>query len=52
MINTFGDKKDFFVPTMIFIDNSRDYFTFTKQKTTTTFTYIENNQKYLQQIIL
>ncbi len=52
MINTFGDKKDFFVPTMIFIDNSRDYFTFTKQKTTTAFTYIDNNPKYEHQIKL
>ncbi len=45
MINTFSDKKDFFVPTMIFIDNSRDNFTFTKQKTTTTSTYIDNDPK-------
>jgi hypothetical protein len=52
MINTFSDKKDFFVPTMIFIDNSRDYFTFTKPKITTTFTYIDKNPKYEQHIKL
>ncbi len=52
MINTFSDKKEFFVPTMIFIANSRDYFTFAQQKTMKTFPDVDNNTKYQHQIKL